>query len=393
MITTIDTNFMQIAINLAKRGIYSTSPNPRVGCVLVNKNSHILAESWHHFAGQNHAEINALQELANKNISPAVEKITAYITLEPCSHFGKTPPCADALINAKIHRVVIATLDSNPQVSGQGIQKLKDAGIEVDIFPQTLDNEIFSQAYELNCGFFKRMQKNLAFIRSKIAASLDGKTALANGDSKWISNEKSRADVQKLRAESCALLTGIGTVLADNPTLNVRNVEENFTPLEVKQAIQIIFDNNFRTPSNANILQNNSKVVIVGNENIKNIKNINKNYQQNLKALQNLKNVDLIFKKNNQNLVEILQDLTQQYQLNNILLEAGQTLNGSFLQHNLIDELVIYFAPKFLGNAARGMFSEKTFLSPSLSQENFDFYQSELLDNNLKIILRNKNKK
>ena len=387
MISQADINFMQIALNLAKRGIYSTSPNPRVGCVLVNSQQQILAQAWHHFAGQLHAEANALADLQQKNISPETQNITAYITLEPCSHYGKTPPCADALIAAKIKRAVIAIVDNNPNVAGKGIAKLKAANIEVDIFPQNFDDQIYQQAYELNRGFFQRMQKNMAFIRSKIAASLDGRTALQNGESKWISNEKSRLDVQKIRAESCAILTGIGTILADNPTMNVRNIEQNFNTLEVKQPLQIIFDSNFRIPLNSNILQKNQKVIIVGNEISQNSQN-SKN--KNIEALQNLQNVDLIFKKNNQNLVEILQILTEKYQLNNILLEAGQTLNGSFLQQNLIDEMIIYFAAKFLGNNSRGMFSQNTFLSPSLQQENFYFHNSELLDNNLKIVLRKK---
>ena len=387
MISQADINFMQIALNLAKRGIYSTSPNPRVGCVLVNSQQQILAQAWHHFAGQLHAEANALADLQQKNISPETQNITAYITLEPCSHYGKTPPCADALIAAKIKRAVIAIVDNNPNVAGKGIAKLKAANIEVDIFPQNFDDQIYQQAYELNRGFFQRMQKNMAFIRSKIAASLDGRTALQNGESKWISNEKSRLDVQKIRAESCAILTGIGTILADNPTMNVRNIEQNFNTLEVKQPLQIIFDSNFRIPLNSNILQKNQKVIIVGNEISQDSQN-SKN--KNIEALQNLQNVDLIFKKNNQNLVEILQILTEKYQLNNILLEAGQTLNGSFLQQNLIDEMIIYFAAKFLGNNSRGMFSQNTFLSPSLQQENFYFHSSELLDNNLKIVLRKK---
>ncbi len=387
MISQADINFMQIALNLAKRGIYSTSPNPRVGCVLVNSQQQILAQAWHHFAGQLHAEANALADLQQKNISPETQNITAYITLEPCSHYGKTPPCADALIAAKIKRAVIAIVDNNPNVAGKGIAKLKAANIGVDIFPQNFDDQIYQQAYELNRGFFQRMQKNMAFIRSKIAASLDGRTALQNGESKWISNEKSRLDVQKIRAESCAILTGIGTILADNPTMNVRNIEQNFNTLEVKQPLQIIFDSNFRIPLDSNILQKNQKVIIVGNEISQNSQN-SKN--KNIEALQNLQNVDLIFKKNNQNLVEILQILTEKYQLNNILLEAGQTLNGSFLQQNLIDEMIIYFAAKFLGNNSRGMFSQNTFLSPSLQQENFYFHSSELLDNNLKIVLRKK---
>ena len=320
MISQADINFMQIALNLAKRGIYSTSPNPRVGCVLVNSQQQILAQAWHHFAGQLHAEANALADLQQKNISPETQNITAYITLEPCSHYGKTPPCADALIAAKIKRAVIAIVDNNPNVAGKGIAKLKAANIEVDIFPQNFDDQIYQQAYELNRGFFQRMQKNMAFIRSKIAASLDGRTALQNGESKWISNEKSRLDVQKIRAESCAILTGIGTILADNPTMNVRNIEQNFNTLEVKQPLQIIFDSNFRIPLNSNILQKNQKVIIVGNEISQNSQNSQNSKNKNIEALQNLQNVDLIFKKNNQNLVEILQILTEKYQLNNILL-------------------------------------------------------------------------
>jgi len=205
-----DSAWMAQALRLAERGLYTTSPNPRVGCVLV-KGGAVIGEGWHERAGEAHAEIHALRAAGE-----AARGATAYVTLEPCSHHGRTPPCADALIAAGIARVVVAVPDPNPQVAGQGIEKLRAAGIEVEC------GLMEAAARELNVGFFVRMTRGVPWVRSKIAMSLDGRTALANGTSQWITGEAARLDVQRWRARSCAVLTGIGTILADDARLNVR---------------------------------------------------------------------------------------------------------------------------------------------------------------------------
>ncbi len=205
-----DSVWMAQALRLAERGLYTTSPNPRVGCVLV-RDGNIVGEGWHERAGEPHAEVHALRAAGEE-----ARGATAYVTLEPCSHHGRTPPCADALIEAGVARVVVAVQDPNPQVAGQGIARLREAGIEVEC------GLMEAAARELNIGFFTRMTRGMPWVRSKIAASLDGRTALANGESKWITGAAARQDVQHWRARSCAVLTGIGTVLADDPQLNVR---------------------------------------------------------------------------------------------------------------------------------------------------------------------------
>ncbi|MEK7810669.1 MAG: bifunctional diaminohydroxyphosphoribosylaminopyrimidine deaminase/5-amino-6-(5-phosphoribosylamino)uracil reductase RibD, partial [Pseudomonadota bacterium] len=232
----IDSQWMARALQLAALGLNTTSPNPRVGCVLV-KDGKIIGEGWHQRAGEAHAEVHALRAAGS-----AAQGATAYVTLEPCSHFGRTPPCAGALIAAGISRVVIAMQDPNPLVSGQGIALLRDAGIEVEY------GLIESVARELNIGFFARMTRGLPWVRSKIAASLDGRTALANGTSQWITGEAARQDVQRWRARSCAVVTGIGTVLADDPQLNVR-IDTG------RQPLRVVLDSDLRIPPNAKIIQ------------------------------------------------------------------------------------------------------------------------------------------
>jgi diaminohydroxyphosphoribosylaminopyrimidine deaminase/5-amino-6-(5-phosphoribosylamino)uracil reductase len=221
MLTAQDSVWMAQALRLAERGLYTTSPNPRVGCVLVREGG-VVGEGWHERAGEPHAEVLALRAAGE-----AARGATAYVTLEPCSHDGRTPPCADALITAGIKRVVAAVQDPNPQVAGQGIAKLRAAGIEVEC------GLMEAAARELNIGFFARMTRGTPWLRSKIAASLDGRTALANGASQWITGEDARRDVQHWRARSCAVLTGIGTVLADDAQLNVRDIQTSRQPLRV----------------------------------------------------------------------------------------------------------------------------------------------------------------
>ena len=230
MWNTLDYQHMSRALQLARRGLYSTDPNPRVGCVIV-KDDVVLSEGWHQKAGQPHAEIEALNN-AIENVSGA----TCYVTLEPCAHHGRTPPCTESLISAGIRKVVAATIDPNPLVAGKGLQQLKEAGIE------TASGLLEAQAGELNPGFVMRMQQGRPFVRCKLAMSLDGKTALSTGDSKWISSAESRMDVQKLRARSSAVMTGVGTVIADNPSMNVRLSESTEWAKHGRQPFRVILD-------------------------------------------------------------------------------------------------------------------------------------------------------
>jgi len=328
-----DLTFMLEAIQLAKKGWYTTSPNPRVGCVLVKENI-IIGRGWHQQAGQAHAEINALKDAHGQ-----AKDATAYVTLEPCSHFGKTPPCCDALIKAEVKRVVIAMLDPNPLVSGQGIERLKNSGIEV------VSGVLEKDAVALNRGFIKRMTEQRPFVRCKMAASLDGQTALASGESKWISSTESRQDVQQLRAESSAILTGIGTVLADDPSMTVR--DEKFKL--ISQPTRVILDSQLNIPVSAKILKQNGQVIIFTSQN-----------QLNSDKAKQLKNLGvLVFAVQNQpyglNLQQILSKLAE-LQINELLLESGKKMAGSMLSTGLVDELVIYFAPKLMGSSGRGMF-------------------------------------
>ena len=228
---------MAQALRLAERGLYGTSPNPRVGCVLV-AGDRLVGSGWHRRAGEPHAEVHALREAGE-----AARGATAYVTLEPCSHHGRTPPCAEALVEAGVARVVVAVQDPNPQVAGEGIEKLRAAGIVVE------SGLMEAEARELNTGFFARMTRGTPWLRSKIAMSLDGRTALANGASQWITGEAARRDVQHWRARSCAVLTGIDTVLADDPQLNVRDIETE------RQPLRVVLDSRLRMPLNARILQ------------------------------------------------------------------------------------------------------------------------------------------
>ena len=319
---------MARAIELAKRGRYTTSPNPNVGCVIV-KNNQIIAEGWHKQAGQGHAEVEALKQTTD------TEGATAYVTLEPCSHYGKTPPCADALIQAKISRVVVAMTDPNPLVSGRGIAKLKDAGIEV------VSGVLEDEARKLNRGFIKRMTTGLPFVRSKLAMSLDGRTAMASGESQWITSPEARADVQKLRAESCAILTGIGTVLADDPSLTAR-VEQ-----EVKQPLRVILDTHLKTPDSAKMANLAGRTLIL-------------TCSTDLEKYARLQDAGFqVFAlspyKGRLNLCSVF-ELLGSLQINEVLVEAGAVLNGALLSENLIDEFIFYQAPCILGDKGRGLF-------------------------------------
>ena len=327
--TAQDHQFMSLALRLARQGLNTTSPNPRVGCVLV-KDGKIIGQGAHLKAGEPHAEIMALRDAEQK--SPEnIKAATAYVTLEPCSHFGRTPPCANALIDAGVARVVAAMQDPNPKVAGNGLKNLAAAGIIVE------HGLMEAQARGLNVGFVTRMTQNKPYVRVKIAASLDGRTALANGESKWITGEAARLDVQHWRARSCAILTGIGTVLADNPNMNVRITT-------TRQALKVIVDSQLRTPVDANILKD-GKVLIAytqGNEA--------------QKAALSAAGAELlqIGTAGKVCLKSLLSALAERG-INELMVEAGQTLNGALLAANLVDEFVLYYAPIILGADARGM--------------------------------------
>ncbi|MHB1117685.1 bifunctional diaminohydroxyphosphoribosylaminopyrimidine deaminase/5-amino-6-(5-phosphoribosylamino)uracil reductase RibD [Sideroxydans sp.] len=321
-----DSQWMARALQLAAQGLNTTSPNPRVGCVLV-KGDEVVGEGWHRRAGEPHAEVHALRAAGEK-----ARGATAYVTLEPCSHHGRTPPCADALIAAGVARVVCAMQDPNPQVAGQGIARVRAAGIEVEC------GLMEAAAHELNVGFVSRMTRGSPWVRSKIAASLDGRTALANGVSQWITGAAARQDVQHLRSRSCAVLTGIGTVLADDPQLNVRIATE-------RQPLRVVLDSTLRMPPAARMLQSGSVLVCTASQDAGKRAALQQRGAEVLLLADASGRVDL---------QAVMRELARRG-INEVLVEAGRELNGALLQAGLVDELVLYLAPQLLGDAARGM--------------------------------------
>ncbi|MFZ6657633.1 bifunctional diaminohydroxyphosphoribosylaminopyrimidine deaminase/5-amino-6-(5-phosphoribosylamino)uracil reductase RibD [Undibacterium sp. TJN19] len=331
-----DYRFMQMALELASRATIETSPNPKVGCVIV-RNAQVIGQGWTQPVGQAHAEVQALRDAQSNGHD--VRGATAYVTLEPCSHFGRTPPCANALREAGIARVVAAMQDANPQVAGRGLAILHDAGVRVECgnFP-----ELAAQARELNIGFFKRMETGRPWVRMKVAASVDGVTALANGQSQWITAPTARQDGHTWRARADAILTGIGTVLADDPALNVRGIA---TP---RQPQKIIIDSTLRIAINAKVLQGGAIVICAVADNEKQ------------KQLEHA-GVEVVClpgegaQSGRVNLPALLQELGRR-QVNELHVEAGAILNGALISQACVDELLIYLAPKLLGSGA-GLFA------------------------------------
>ncbi|MBE9564297.1 MAG: bifunctional diaminohydroxyphosphoribosylaminopyrimidine deaminase/5-amino-6-(5-phosphoribosylamino)uracil reductase RibD [Proteobacteria bacterium] len=328
--------YMQRAIRLAKKGLYTTDPNPCVGCVIV-KDGEIVGEGWHQRAGEGHAEVNALNQAGSK-----AQGATVYVTLEPCSHTGKTPPCADALIGAGVKKVFAAMKDPNPLVSGNGLKKLNDAHIETD------SGLLESQARALNPGFVKRMESGRPYVRVKLAMSLDGRTAMASGESKWISSDASRNDVQHLRAQSSAILTGIDTVLADDPSMNVRlNVDElniESAVRVVRQPKRIVLDSQFRMPAEANIFSKDGECIVYTTVNVDN----KDSYPYTIETIGLL--------DGHINLHGLMKDLADK-EINLIHVEAGSVLCGALLKNDLVDEIIIYMAPHIMGDSAKGLFN------------------------------------
>jgi len=327
-----DYEFMSRALRLARKGLMTTHPNPRVGCVIV-KDNHIVGEGWHKKAGEGHAEVNALL-LAGKQAQGA----TAYVTLEPCCHTGKTPPCTSSLINAGIMRVVAAMQDPNDKVAGQGFNILKSAGIAVEV------GLLEEQAQELNPGFIKRMQQGLPFVRVKMAMSVDGRTAMESGESKWITSESARNDVHRWRGQSSAMLTGIGTVLQDNPSLTARTGMQ----LNEQQPLCVVLDSKLQLSVEAKLVQSSGNVLVYTTS--QDMKKINRLEQAGVKV------VSIGNDKQGLDLVEVLTHLAS-LEVNEVMVETGATLAGSFISAGLVDELIIYMAPVLMGNQARGLFN------------------------------------
>ncbi len=321
-----ESNFMRRALELAQQGLFRTSPNPRVGCVIVNASGTVLGEGSTQPAGQAHAEIMALRDAHGRGLS--VEGATAYVTLEPCSHHGRTGPCCDALADAGLSKVFASITDPNPMVAGQGVSRLRERGVEVDV-------GLESQASrELNLGFFSRMIRRRPWVRMKAAASLDGLTALHGGESQWITSPLARSDGHAWRARACAVLTGIGTVLADDPRLDVREVE---TP---RQPDLILLDSQLRVPLHAAIFKAERRVFIYTA-----IQNPEK------EALLASRGVTVLHLPNAEghiDLAALMLDLGR-LQMNEVHVEAGSQLNGALLQAGLVDDVLLYLAPKLLG--------------------------------------------
>lgn len=312
---------MARALRLAELGLATTTPNPRVGCVLV-KDGMVVGEGWHQRAGEAHAEIHALRQAG-----PAARGATAYVTLEPCSHYGRTPPCADALIDAGVARVVAALCDPNPLVAGEGLARLMLAGVDVS------GGLLESEALSLNVGFVSRMTRGRPWLRLKVAASLDGKTALNNGKSQWITGPEARRDAHAWRARSCAILTGYGTVRDDDPSLTVRDVPCT------RQPLRVVVDSRLETPPTAKVLVGGGTLIFAA-------------------AAGFVPGAEVVAMPNRAGKVDLAAMLRElgRRGINELLVEAGMRLNGSLLAEGLVDELLIYQAPILLGDAARGMF-------------------------------------
>ena len=335
----VHTSYMRLAIEAARR-VYTTTPNPRVGCVIV-RDGDIVATGYHEKFGESHAEVNALRQ-AGELARGAV----AYVSLEPCCHFGRTPPCTDALIAAGIAEVVFGMHDPNPLVAGKGANLLREAGVKVH------GPVLEAEARQLNRGFIKRMSEGLPFVRCKMAMSLDGRTAMASGESQWITGPDARADVQRLRAESCAVLTGVNTVLADDPSLNVRAeqlVDGNAVEIAQRQPLRVIVDSTLRTPAQSKILTLPGNVVIlVGAPAAQQYQPLAGQIDSNRVQIRQMPTTA----EGRVDLQQALRTLARDYQCNEVLLEAGPTLGGAMIRAGLVDELVVYVGAKLLGSDA-----------------------------------------
>lgn len=328
---------MARAIELAARGLYTTEPNPRVGCVLA-QGAEIVGEGWHVRAGEGHAEVNALAQAGAR-----ARGATAYVTLEPCSHFGKTPPCADALVQAGVARVVAAMRDPNPLVAGRGLDRLREAGIQVEC------GLLESAARELNPGFIKRMEQGLPFVRVKLAMSLDGRTAMASGESQWITGADARSDVQRLRARSGAVVTGADSVLLDDSALTLRADQLGLeapvlAAIGSRQPLRVLVDGRLRVPLDRRLFRQTGPVLVVTAQ----APDAQAAYRAAGAELLSLPNAESRYV----DLPALLSELSRRG-CNEVLVETGAVLAGAFLRAGLVDEVILYMAPRLLGSRAR----------------------------------------
>ena len=325
-ISQFDHEMMLKAIRLAEQGMNTTTPNPRVGCVIVSDSGEVIGQGYHRKAGEGHAEVNALADAEGSELKGA----TVYVTLEPCSHHGKTGPCAEALINANVARVVFGMEDPNPAVSGRGFALLREAGISVE-------GPVEEQAvFDLNIGFVKRMREGLPYVRVKSAMSLDGRTAMASGESKWITGPKARADVQQIRARSCAIITGVDSVIHDDPSLTVRLGEKD------RQPLRIVMDTKARCPKQAEVLGQPGRTIIAIGESTPQPDDGREYWV----CSERDGRVDP---------AALLRRLAAEG-CNEVLVETGATLAGSFVGLGLVDEYIVYIAAKLMGSSARPLF-------------------------------------
>ena len=352
---------MRLALQWAAKGLYTTSPNPHIGCVIV-KDGVVIGEGVTQPAGQDHAEIQALKDAQRRGHD--VRGATAYVTLEPCSHYGRTPPCCDALVRGGLGRVVAAMEDPNPLVAGQGLARLAAAGIEV------ASGLLADEAYELNIGFFSRMTRQLPWVRLKTAASLDGMTALHNGTSQWITGEPARADGHAWRARACAILTGIGTVKADDPQLNVRAVE---TP---RQPRRIVVDSRLEIDPSARILQGGGTWIVAA---------VSDHEREARLRDAGAEIITLPNAHGKVDLPELMRELGRR-QINELHVEAGTKLNGSLVREGCVDELLLYLAPTLLGDA-QGMVALPA-LTDLAGKYPLRFHEARMVGDDLRILAR-----
>ncbi|HET7663510.1 MAG TPA: bifunctional diaminohydroxyphosphoribosylaminopyrimidine deaminase/5-amino-6-(5-phosphoribosylamino)uracil reductase RibD [Rhodanobacteraceae bacterium] len=357
MSATADQHHMTRALALAERGLFTTQPNPRVGCVIV-RDGEVVGEGWHQKAGEPHAEVFALRAAGGK-----ARGATAYVTLEPCSHHGRTPPCADALIEAGVTRVVIASIDTNPKAKG-GVDRLRAAGITVET------GLMEDAARELNIGFFSCLERGRPWVRVKLAMSLDGRTALANGESKWITGEAARADVQRWRARSSAILTGSGTVLADDPRLTVR-LDESFEP-----PLRVALDRMLRTPADAHLLDGTTPTLILHGA------------DADARDARFAK-VECLHVPERDGLldVHVVLALLADRDCNEVHVEAGPALCGALFEAGVVDELLLYVAPVLLGDKARPLLT-MPLLTDMRERRQLHLVDQERLGDDLRLRLR-----
>ena len=332
--TESDSLFLEAAVELARKGLYSTPPNPRVGCLIV-RDGEVIGRGWHHRAGETHAEANALADVRARGNERLLEGATCFVSLEPCAHHGRTPPCADALVAARVGRVLIAADDPYPTVAGRGIERMRAAGIRVEVHPR-------ASAIELNRGFIRLFAEGRAWVRVKVAASLDGRTAMASGESRWITSDAARADVHAWRAQSGAVVTGIGTVLKDDPLLTVRG-DQFAVDGVVRQPLRVVVDRNLRTPPTAQMLRAD------GNTLIATTSAASSDAGRALTAA----GAELFERTGaRDDLEDVFAELGRRG-VSEVLVEAGPRLTGSVLRSDRWDEAIVYLAPKLLGRDAR----------------------------------------